>query len=768
MDRLKYQEGVEVEFLPHNPKLPRPLKILQSIKYVRTVVTSVLYVSSLLAKTPACDVIHIFSASYFSYLLSAMPAILIAKLFRRPSILNYRSGEAEDHLRRWRLTAAPTMKLAGRIVVPSGYLIEVFHRFGLKAESIFNAVDTDLFHYHRRKPLEPIFMSGRNLEPLYNVECILRAFNIIQRRFPRARLIVAGDGSRRRALERLSVELGLRNVEFIGAVSPGRMKEIYDAAHIYLNSSNIDNMPASILEAFACGLPVVTTDAGGIPYIVTNEQTALMVPCDDHAALAAAAISLLDRPELAARLVENALAQCSKYRWPEVVGQWIDLYREMALPGGARQVEAVAGQKAPVSADTAVTGLPGAPLGTNAGVDGAPVFMRVLIVAPSMNILGGQAIQAAQIRSMLREVRSVNADLLPINPSLPRPLNLLQRIKYVRTLATTAFYCGSLIMYLPRYDILHVFSASYFSFLLSPTPAMLLGRLLRKKIVLNYHSGEAQDHLRTWRRTAARTMRMADEIVVPSDYLVDVFKEFSLNARAVFNTVDTSLFSFRERCPLKPIFLSNRNLESLYNVRCILRAFSIIQNEYPDARLTVAGDGKERKALEKLAAQLQLKNTLFVGRVSPNRMRDLYDSADIYLNSSNIDNMPVSILESFASGLPVVTTDAGGIPYILRHGQTGLMVERDNYGELAACAIRLLRDQELAQTIVTNARAECEKYRWPAVRDQWIDLYAGLMGHKKTELFDGSSLSRIASPQHSTQQLYMGKRATGASQGASQ
>jgi glycosyltransferase involved in cell wall biosynthesis len=109
-------------------------------------------------------------------------------------------------------------------------------------------------------------------------------------------------------------------------------------------------------------------------------------------------------------------------------------------------------------------------------------------------------------------------------------------------------------------------------------------------------------------------------------------------------------------------------------------------------------------------------------------MPGLYDEADIFLNSSDIDNMPVSIIEAFASGLPVVTTDAGGIPFIVVDGRTGLITKRGDYEAMAACAIRLLEDDELRAMLVRNAREECLKYSWAAVRDQWLGLYSEVAG----------------------------------------
>ena len=354
---------------------------------------------------------------------------------------------------------------------------------------------------------------------------------------------------------------------------------------------------------------------------------------------------------------------------------------------------------------------------------GAPAPLRVLIVAPSLDILGGQAVQAARLLEGLRDEASLRVDFLPINPRLPGLFRWLQSIKYVRTLVTSLAYLTTLLVRVPRYDLLHIFSASYFSFVLAPTPAILVGKLYGKKLVLNYHSGEAADHLARWRRTAIPTIRQADVTVVQTNYLVDVFARFRLAARAIPNHLETKRLGFRERKSLRPVFLSNRNLESHYNVGCVLRAFSLVQEKFEDARLIVAGDGSQRSELEALAQQLNLRHTEFLGLVSPEQMSELYDEADIFLNGSEIDSMPLSILEAFAAGLAVVTTDAGGIPWLVTDGETGLIVPRGDHQSLAKSCLRLLADERLATALVNNARRECEKYSWPTVRDQWLRLY---------------------------------------------
>lgn len=340
-----------------------------------------------------------------------------------------------------------------------------------------------------------------------------------------------------------------------------------------------------------------------------------------------------------------------------------------------------------------------------------------------MDILGGQAVQAERLIRHLQNEPSVRVSFLAINPRLPGPLRVLQAIKYVRTVTTSILYVLHLLLRVRKYDVIHVFSASYLSFLIAPTPAILVSKLYGKKIVLNYHSGEAEDHLRRWPRSTKPIINLVDEVVVPSEYLVRVFAKFEIDAYAIFNVVDLDKFEFRERTPLQPVFLSNRNLESHYGVDCVLRAFAYIQQRIPHAVLTVVGDGSQREALEQLARDLDLRQISFLGRVEHDAIYGHYSAADIYLNASRIDNQPLSILEAFACGLPVVTTDAGGIPDIVTDGVTGSMVPVDDCNELATRALELLGDETSASAMVERARAECKRYTWQAVCGQWLSVY---------------------------------------------
>jgi glycosyltransferase involved in cell wall biosynthesis len=348
--------------------------------------------------------------------------------------------------------------------------------------------------------------------------------------------------------------------------------------------------------------------------------------------------------------------------------------------------------------------------------------LNVAIVAPSMSILGGQAVQASRLLRSWKDDPDVRAWLVPINPAPPRALAFTLRKKYVRTIVTQMLYWPLLLRELRRADVVHVFSASYFSFLLAPLPAVLVARLYGKPVVMNYRSGEAPDHLKR-SAVARQTLRGVAANAVPSRFLQGVFAAHGIASEVIPNIVDVEHFRFRSREPLRPRVLSTRNFERLYDLPCTLRAFRLIQDRHPDATLTLVGAGSMDTELRRLASDLQLRHVTFAGRVPPEQIWRYYAEADIYLQTPDIDNMPSSVLEAFASGCSVVSTNAGGVPAIVTDGMHGLLVPCGDAGAAAGAVLRLLEQPRLARRLADAALEACARYQWSSVRALWITLY---------------------------------------------
>jgi len=352
-----------------------------------------------------------------------------------------------------------------------------------------------------------------------------------------------------------------------------------------------------------------------------------------------------------------------------------------------------------------------------------PRRLRIVIVAPRIeHLIGGQEVQAQLLLHLWSHDPALEVSYLATNLQLA---DWLERVPYLRTIVRFPLYLTELLAGLPESDVVHIFSASFSSFLISTVPAYCVSRIFRKKTIINYRSGLADRHMRT-SRIACIILRHADRVLVPSPYLIEVFREFHIAACAIPNVVDLSVFSYRPRISLRPLLLCSRNLETHYGVDTVLRAFAEIKKSFSDARLWILGEGSQETAIRRLIANLNLEGVEMPGQVPRECISRFYNQADILINASRVDNMPVSILEAFASGLPVVSSNAGGIPYVVRHEQTGLLCDPEDWKQLAANVIRLLQHPELTQRLTENAYRQSFSYHWDGIRQEWLRVYRGL------------------------------------------
>ena len=292
---------------------------LRRIKYVRGVINALLFLANLTWNLPRGRVVHVFSTSNLSFFLFTMPPVLLGRLLGRFVVIHYHGGNADEFLQRWAWLALPVLRAAQSLIVPSGFLVDVFARYGLVAQPIVNTLALDKFRFAPRDPLLARVLIARHLRPPYNVACGIRAFSRVAKQHAGATLTVAGAGVERAQLEQLSRELGIASqVQFVGNIDNERMRALFESSHIYLNSSEVDNQPVSILEAFACGLPVVSTAVGGIPYMVIDGQDGLLAPTGDDAALGSHMLRLLAEPALARTLSERGRLRVQEYSWPRI------------------------------------------------------------------------------------------------------------------------------------------------------------------------------------------------------------------------------------------------------------------------------------------------------------------------------------------------------------------------------------------------------------------------------------------------------------------
>ncbi|MBE3024657.1 glycosyltransferase [Janthinobacterium sp. GW458P] len=330
---LLHAEGAQVQLLAVNgPVLP---PWLARIRYLRAALRLPVHLWRLSRAANTVDLFHIMANSGWSWHLQAAPALWIASLKGKPALLNYRGGEAAAFFARAPRLVSLSLRRASAIVVPSAFLARLFEQHGLTAHIVPNVVDLARFApaaaaAEAAPAGGPRILVARHLEALYDNASAVRAFALVRQAYPAARLVLAGGGPQRAALARLARSLGVHDgVRFAGPVDNAAMPALYQASDIVLNPSLADNMPNSVLEALACGVPVVSTNVGGIPALLQHDRTALLVPPGDAPAMAQAIVALLREPARARALAQAGLALAARHDWRTVAPLLATHYRRI-------------------------------------------------------------------------------------------------------------------------------------------------------------------------------------------------------------------------------------------------------------------------------------------------------------------------------------------------------------------------------------------------------------------------------------------------------
>lgn len=359
--------------------------------------------------------------------------------------------------------------------------------------------------------------------------------------------------------------------------------------------------------------------------------------------------------------------------------------------------------------------------------------LSIGLVGPLPPPAGGMANQTRQMGRLLEE-SGLRVELVQVNA--PYPVAWIDELRGVRHFARLGPYLRRLWRCAGRVDLFHVMANSGWSWHFYAVPAIWVAHLRGRPVVVNYRGGEAESFLARQAYWVRASLARAALVIVPSGFLKAVFAKFGIDADIVPNIVDLSRFSPGDRPAGRCHLIVARNLEALYDIPTAIRAFALIRAFQPAARLSIAGSGPERPALERLCAQLGLADAVtFTGRLDPDDMAALYRSADLVLNPSRADNMPNSLLEAMASGVPIVSTNVGGVPFMVEDGKSALLVPPGDPDAMAAAAGRVLSDVALSGRLRAAGLTAAETYRWSAVKPLLFAAYARALGRSSPEAF---------------------------------
>lgn len=327
--------------------------------------------------------------------------------------------------------------------------------------------------------------------------------------------------------------------------------------------------------------------------------------------------------------------------------------------------------------------------------------MKILLISNYCEGVGGISVQVKSLRDHLRG-EGYTADIFSTKGST------FFRIK--------AFF--RLLFSGRTYDVFHIHACSFRGFL----PAVfgiIVGKFLRKRIILTYHGGDADSFLMKRPKFVSFFLRKTDVNIVLSGYLAKVFDAKNISNIIIPNIIELEGNHFRQRENIKPKFICIRSHTKIYNIECILTAFSEVKKKIPEAQLTLLGDGPVHQELVNYVTCNGIKDVSFVGQVDNTQIYGYLDNSDIMVSSPLIDNMPVSILEGFNAGLLVISSNVGGVPYMIQNGVNGLLFESRNVQQMADRMLWAIENQELVKEMISKARTSLNDYVWESI---WIKL----------------------------------------------
>ena len=284
--------------------------------------------------------------------------------------------------------------------------------------------------------------------------------------------------------------------------------------------------------------------------------------------------------------------------------------------------------------------------------------------------------------------------------------------------------CYKLLRIGKDYDVFHIHACSNLGFF----PAIIgirAAKILKKRVVLTYHGGGADAFFKRYTHLVRKYLNSSDVNIVLSGYLASVFDKYDIPYIIIPNIIELDDTLFKKRNSLQPHYISVRTLSSDYNIQCIIKAFDIVKKKIPAATLTILGDGPLMNSLMNLVSRLDLKDVSFVGRVPNSQIYSYLDKADIFISSPIIDNQPMSVLEAFNAGLLVISSNVGGIPFMIEDEETGLLFENNDFMALARLMEFVLEPSFNSLKMTYAAKDSLSKYQWKSVQPLLMNVYYG-------------------------------------------
>jgi glycosyltransferase involved in cell wall biosynthesis len=283
---------------------------------------------------------------------------------------------------------------------------------------------------------------------------------------------------------------------------------------------------------------------------------------------------------------------------------------------------------------------------------------------------------------------------------------------------------GKILLYHKKisYLLIDTYSTRSFWYALS---CSILARLLRIKYIPILHGGNLPERLKKNPNFSRMIFQHSFRNISPSFYLKQAFGEQGYQVSLIPNNIEIHNYPYKERNSFKAKLLWVRSFEKGYNPRMAIQVLKLLVDDHPEAELCMVGPDKDGSLQDcrDLAKELAINHKVrFTGRLSKKEWTQMSEQYDLFISTTNFDNTPVSLMEAMALGLPVISTNVGGVPFLVEDGKTGLLVKKNDPEQMSQKIDHLLRNPDKAVEIAQNARKKMEKFDWNQIRNQWFSL----------------------------------------------
>jgi glycosyltransferase involved in cell wall biosynthesis len=261
--------------------------------------------------------------------------------------------------------------------------------------------------------------------------------------------------------------------------------------------------------------------------------------------------------------------------------------------------------------------------------------------------------------------------------------------------------------------------------------AIVAAKLLRKydiPYIPILHGGNLPKRISSSKKTLDKFINGAMRVICPSGYLFDAFAKAGYkNLQIINNTIELDDYVFTQRNKLNPKLLWVRSFAQLYNPTMAVEVAAKLKEEYPDVSLCMVGPDKDGSLEQTKVLADELKVDLkTTGKLPKKEWHELSKQYDVFINTTHFDNLPVSLLEAMALGLPVVSTDVGGIPHLIDNNSNGILVSDADVNAMVEAIDSLLSKSDFAQQVIARAHQKIEEYSWNVVKEQWNELLSSV------------------------------------------